>query len=55
MGWTQNHAIARFMTGYSFGLTRNPTAVLEVLPLCPTLAAGGLKCRFHLEYQALNP
>jgi len=55
MVFTHNHAIVRFMMGCSFGLPRDPTAVLEVVPLCPTLASGGLKCCFDLQYEALNP
>jgi hypothetical protein len=55
MGFAHKHAITRFMTGRIFGLRRDPMAFLEVVPLCLTLASGGLKCRFDLQYQALNP
>ena len=55
MGFTHNHAISRFMTGCGFGPPRDPTAVLEISPLRSTLASGGLKCRFDLQYEALNP
>ena len=55
MVFTHKQAIAKFVTGYSFGLPGDPTTVLEVVPLCLILASERPKYGFDLQYQVLNP
>ena len=54
MVWAHKHAVAWFMTRCTFGLFRDPTPILQFVPLCLTLASEGIKCRFDLQYRNMN-